>query len=245
MLRADRFLGCFEVSPLERQHSCEKLVSDDSEAPNIDLLVVLLSLQHFRSHVKRSAHDQLEAHIPVKLLSEAKVSDLDVEVILFGRDQENILRLHISMNHLLQMHVIEPQHELVNYVGRLTLCESRQLGEFVEELSALSQLGDDVNVVIVLDQIDDPDYVWMRLLAKNLELVLEQLNKNVRLFNQSLFDDFHGECLAAVSVLTDLDNSELATAQSFAESVPALDVFDPFELPVVGNVRDIFSSRTL
>lgn len=59
------------------------------------------------------------------------------------------------------MHVIKSQHDLVNDVRCLALCESIDLRESVEKLSALGQLRNDINVFTILDQIDYPDYVRM------------------------------------------------------------------------------------
>lgn len=138
-----------------------------------------MSIKHFRRHVKWCPHDQIEATVPFEFLREAKISNFDIEVLFVGRVQQNILRLDISVNNLLKMHVIKSQHELVDYVRCLSLCESIRLSESVEKLSTLSQLRNHINVDIILNQIDYSDKIRMRLLSENLKLVLEELDKDV------------------------------------------------------------------
>ena len=48
------------------------------------------------------------------------------------------------------MHVVQAQHDLVNDVHCLALCEAAHLGEALEELTTFNQFGDYVIVVIVL-----------------------------------------------------------------------------------------------
>ena len=71
------------------------------------------------------------------------------------------------MCYVLQMHIVQPKHYLVNDVGRLRLGEAGQLREPLEQLATLDQLGDDVVVLRILDQVDDSDDVGVRLLAQD------------------------------------------------------------------------------
>ena len=108
------------------------------------------------------------------------------------------------------MHIIKSQHELVDYVSCLSLCESIRLSESVEKLSTLSQLRNHINVDIILNQIDYSDKIRMRLLSENLKLVLEELDKDVWPLNQFLVDDLHRKGLTTISVLTYFDYSKLS-----------------------------------
>lgn len=137
------------------------------------------------------------------------------------------------------MHVIKSQHELVNYVGCLSLCESIRLSESVEKLSTLSQLRNHINVDIILNQIDYSDKIGMRLLSENLKLVLEELDKDVWPLNQFLVDDLHRKGLTTISVLTYFDNSKLSFSQGLPENIPALNIFDSLELSVVCGVSNL------
>lgn len=72
-------------------------------------------------HVKRRAEDQIKPGLLVELLGEAKISDFDIEVFRVIRNEQDILRLHISMGNALQVHVVQTKHHLMDDVDCLGL----------------------------------------------------------------------------------------------------------------------------
>ena len=97
--------------------------------------------------------------------------------------EQDVLRFYIAMCNVLEVHVVEAEHDLMDDVGGLRLGEACELGQSLEELTALDELGDDVVVFIVFYQINDAYNVWMRFFTKYRKLVLKQFDVYSVYFN--------------------------------------------------------------
>ena len=82
------------------------------------------------------------------------------------------------MSDVVEVQVVQPEHNLVDDVSSLALSEDVQLGQSLEKLAALHELRDNIIIVVVLDQVDDADDVGVTLLAENGQLILQELNIN-------------------------------------------------------------------
>ena len=133
------------------------------------------------------------------------------------------------MGYLLQVHIVESEHDLVDDIGSLGLREAVDLDESLEKLAAFDYLRDYVVVLLVFQQVDYSDDVWMRFLAKDRELVLKELDVNLLLLDSLLLHDLDRKRLLAVLVHAEAHCSERSLAQSLAEEIPLIDVLDSLE----------------
>ena len=102
--------------PARQQH-----VGDHADTPNIDLLVVsrlhLLILANpydLRCHVEWTAQNEVEALLRIKEAREAKISNLNTQVIDVLRLEEDVLWLEIAMCDVLAVHVVDSEQDLVH-----------------------------------------------------------------------------------------------------------------------------------
>ena len=117
-----------------------------------------------RRHVKWSSEDKIKTSLLIEFLSKSKIGNLDVKVVWVFGHQENVLWLHVSMGDRLQVHVVESQHDLVDDVHSLALCEAGNLWKSLEKLTTFYKLRHNVVIVVVFDQVNDSDDVWVRFL---------------------------------------------------------------------------------
>lgn len=135
------------------------------------------------------------------------------------------------------MHVVQAEHYLADDVCGLALGEAVEFGQSVEQLTALDNLRNDVVIVIIFNEVHNPNDIGMRFFTENLQLILQQFNIDVLLLNRGLMHDLDGEGLLTVLVHAQLDGSEGALAQGFAEEVPIINILQLFELFEITHVQ--------
>lgn len=91
-------------------------------------------------HVEGSAEDKIKSRLLIEFLSKSKIGNLDIKVVRVIRYKENVLWLHVSVGDGLQVHVVEPQHYLVDDVYCLALSEAAYLCEALEKLPTFHKL---------------------------------------------------------------------------------------------------------
>ena len=107
MLVADVEIYFFDAARFEGRFATEKLVSDDTQAPNVDFFGVDLSLNELRSHVKWRSQHQSHTLFLLKFLSESQITYLDIKVVDVFGNKQNILWFHIPMCDRLKMQIVE------------------------------------------------------------------------------------------------------------------------------------------
>lgn len=173
LLLQDILIDLFDVLAVERRLTRQQLIRDNAEAPHVDLLRVLLMKNKLRRHVEWRTQNEVKAGLRLKLTCKAEVSDLNVKVHRVLANKQYVLGLNVAMRDRLQVHIVQAEHDLMDDVGGLRLGEYGQLRQPFEQLAALHELRHHVVVVVVLDQVHDPDDVGVRLLTQNGQLVLE------------------------------------------------------------------------
>lgn len=71
------------------------------------------------------------------------------------------------MSDILKMQVIESEHHLLDNVDCLFFRETIELAESFEELSSFNNLRDDIVIIGILTEINDPDDLGMTLASKD------------------------------------------------------------------------------
>ena len=118
----DLLLGLAGVRvPARQQH-----VGDDTDAPNVDLLVIshlnlliLANTNDLRSHVQWTAEDEVEALLWVEKARETEVGNLDAQIVNILRLEQNVLWLQVTMRNVLVVHVVDGEQDLVHDHGGL------------------------------------------------------------------------------------------------------------------------------
>lgn len=84
--------------PFERGSPRQEDVGNDSDTPRVNLLIIRLLLDDFRSHVQRATQYFLDSFFRVVEACKSKISDLYVQVlIIINVLKENVLRLYVSI----------------------------------------------------------------------------------------------------------------------------------------------------
>ena len=120
-------------------------VHDNSQAPHISFFIVFLVVENFRSHVKWSADDLAQLLALCELSSSPKVYDLDNLILL----QANILWLQIPVDESFFVQVIHRSQYLKHDLSRVFLFEFGSLDNFIEQLSTLQQVHDQIEVDLI------------------------------------------------------------------------------------------------
>ena len=121
---------------IERRHSREKNICDDTTGPDVALLVVVL-VEDLGGDVVRSAELLVEVTVGVVDEGGAKIDDLDlVELLVLFK--EDVLGLKITMDDVGLMAIVDAGKDLLHENGTVTLAEFTTLQNLIEELTALA-----------------------------------------------------------------------------------------------------------
>ena len=117
----------------------------------------------------------------------------------------------------------------MNDMCGLIFREALQEAQTLEQFTTFNDLGHNVVVQLVLEQVNDADDLRMTLAAKDSELILEQLHVDFALAHLLLLHDLDGELRARVSVRAAQDLTESALSKHGTHLVLVTDVAHVFE----------------
>mmetsp|Transcript_26252 Transcript_26252/g.59573 ORF Transcript_26252/g.59573 Transcript_26252/m.59573 type:complete len:212 (-) Transcript_26252:129-764(-) len=143
----------------------EKLVAENPERPDVDVLVVRLTLYHLRRKVVESSTER----VPLRGWSmdgPTKVSDLDLALAVY----QEVLRLDVSVDHVLLVAVGERTSKRADVVCRSLLGEPFHLLQLLVELSASCELEDEVDAALVVEVAVQAEDVGVSQVGLDLDL---------------------------------------------------------------------------
>lgn len=131
-----------DVVVLEGQTSAEHHIQDDAAAPHIHLRPrVQRAPNHLRRGVVRAPAAGLHEVAVLDLVREAKVGDLDVEVVV----EEDVLGLEVAVHDLEAVGVVDAGDHLLEEAAGLRLGHLALVDDVLEELPAgIFEHDDDV-----------------------------------------------------------------------------------------------------
>ncbi|EJK53451.1 hypothetical protein THAOC_27117, partial [Thalassiosira oceanica] len=223
------------VLPVEGRVAGQEDVGDDTYGPQIAAPVVPL-LQHLGGDVVRSPDDGRHGSLAATVVPprESEVDELDGRAVLGV--EEDVLRLQVAVDYVPVVQVLDGLEDLEEYPGRLDLVEATRtalvggpLDDLVEELAALAELGDDVNVLCVLEGVPQADDAAVPHLVEQRDLAPESRRLDGAL---ALLDRLDGVPLAGPPVLALPDRAVVARAEH-----PGVDVVAVFYVGVAAGDR--------
>ena len=131
------------------------------------------------------------------------------------------------------MQIIEPKHDLPNNVDRLSLGETLELLKPFEELAPFDDLGDDVIIVLVFQQIHNANDLGMAFAAQDAQLVFEQRQKDFSFSNHFFLHNFYCEFVPGVIQFALAHFAKSALAEVVPQGVLLLNVFNVFKFFVL------------
>ena len=149
----------------ERRHTREEDVQDHPRAPDVRLVAVV-ALQNLRRDVVGGAHDVVKVLLGLEVGRQAEIDSLDRRV-RFRRLQHEVLGLQIAVDDAQVVAVRDGSHHRSEDGRRVLLGVVPPGDDAVEELAALAQLHDDVDVLAALVGVDELDDV--RVIAEVVE----------------------------------------------------------------------------
>lgn len=146
------------AAALEWEVTAHEHVEEDSERPYV-ALVVIVSIEHFRSHVVRRSSNGL--HLLVLLLPLGK-SEVDNFNFIISRDHD-VLWLDIPMHNIDRMHVIQGSKQFLHIMRSHIFSEDLifLLRNLLEELSSCDVLHNEVDVFFIDVSLVVSDDVWV------------------------------------------------------------------------------------
>lgn len=131
---------------MERWVTGQHLVEQDSECPPVDCLAVALVEENFRSDVLWGSADGVGTFGDD--LGESEINHLQVSVTA----DHDVLGLQVSVDDVQTLEVLEDGHDLGSVECSLLGVEVADASVIGEQVSALEQLGDEVDVPVVLHE---------------------------------------------------------------------------------------------
>lgn len=150
-LRNDLLVVIAEVGSFSGQQN----VQHDSNRPYIRLLVVLLLVKDFWGHVEGSADDLPQLLALCELARSAEVYDL----YILAAFKADVLWFDVPMDEALLVDVVNGREDLHHDLSGVFLAELLPLHDLVEELSALEQIHDQVEMHIVFVDLIELYYI--------------------------------------------------------------------------------------
>ena len=149
---------------IERRHSRENNICDDTSGPDVALLVVVL-VEDLGSDVVRSTELLVEVTAGVVDKGGTEVDDLNL-VELFVLLEQDILRLQVTMHDVGLVAVVDAGEDLFHEDSSIALAELTTLEDLIEELTTFADLGDQVIALLILEELVHLDDVWVILNSK-------------------------------------------------------------------------------
>lgn len=125
------------VADFARMHTREggaamdELVEKDAQRPNVQSVIVVLVLDHFRSHILEGAAEGVPLLHVIRLDAPAEIADLDDVALL----DQNVLRLDVSVDQALLVQIVNAGADLDEEVKSRVLAQILFLSDQVEEIS--------------------------------------------------------------------------------------------------------------
>ena len=163
----------------------QHLIEQYSQTPNVNFLIMIFLEHNFRSHVLTSSTETFSHLIFLKVLSPAKVTQLDIEVLI----KKNILWLEIPVHDALRMKIVNGFANLVEKSHGQFLRHSF-LRVYIEvEIAFQSSLKHNINIAIIIEGLNKLNQVKMLESLMNSYLVID-VNKIllVETFSINFFD---------------------------------------------------------
>ena len=162
-------------------------IQDDPNAPQVALLIVV-ALQHFRSDIVGSAVDLVHGMVVLVVgVRGAEINDLDCS-FLFCVNQ-NVLRLQISVGHILSVAVADGLKDLFGDNSRLKLAKFLSSSDLVEQLDAVAEFSYKEDAAFIFVDLIKPHNVGVVQILENINFVLEP--DALLLAHVELVDDLH------------------------------------------------------
>ena len=150
--------------PIERGHSREKNICDDTTGPNVALLVVVF-VEDLGGDVVRRAELLVEVTVGVVDERGAEVDDLDL-VKLFVLLEQDVLRFQVTMHDVGLVAVVDAGEDLFHEDSSIALAELTTLEDLIEKLTTFADLGDQVIALLILEELVHLDDVRVILYMK-------------------------------------------------------------------------------
>ena len=116
----------------------DKLVKQDAQGPDIDLVIMGLLIEHLRCHIFKCTTEGLTLLHVTQFLFQLKcpseITNLDNVAILALKDQQ-ILWLQISMYKPVLVHVVEAHNSLDKEVGCLLFTEAFHFSNPIKQVT--------------------------------------------------------------------------------------------------------------
>mmetsp|Transcript_86935 Transcript_86935/g.261154 ORF Transcript_86935/g.261154 Transcript_86935/m.261154 type:complete len:409 (-) Transcript_86935:277-1503(-) len=203
---------------VERVATREDNVEDHAERPHVHLLAVARVGEHLGRPVSPRALPLRESAVLPERDRQPEVADLDRQVALVGRRQQQVLGLEVAVADALRVEPRDSLSDLLHQDRRLLLTVGAVLHQLLEELAARHELHHEVPLGLGLEDIEEVDDVLVRAHAPQ-DLDLAPDGRAVR---ARFLDRLDGHGLARLAMRRAADRREVAVAEHLAHLVHLL-----------------------
>lgn len=151
------------VVAVEGSFHVNQFINQDSETPNVDLLILLLLIGHFGRQILPGPTHRLANNVFSIWGAKPEVADFGILVLR----QENVLGLDVSMNVLSLVDVLKSLEDFPSEPEDFVFGEKFAF-EIAEKSASFDELQDDVQVVLV-DEVS-VELHYSRVLQLRLDL---------------------------------------------------------------------------
>ena len=102
-------------------------------------------------------------------LGHAKINDFDVGIWLF-RLKNEVLWLQVAVSYAESVAIVDGKQHLSKELGGINLRKAAFFYNFIEKLSTLTQLGNEINIFVTLEIFIKFEDVWVVELNENVDL---------------------------------------------------------------------------
>ena len=131
------------------------------------------------------------------------------------RDQQQILRLEVAVDHAEAMHVLQREHHLPHHGGRVGLAERPAVANPIEDLSTLSKLQHEHPIRRLLEAVEQANNMLVQADA------VQDIALTLRLFQicAILINELDRISIAAFNQFGSMDRGERALTEQLAQLV--------------------------
>ena len=194
-------------------------MTDNANRPHVHLITILHFLNNLRCHIQWRSQHLGQPFVPVEPRCKAEICQFALNLIIRCLFDQNILRLYVSVDDILFVHVVQGQCCLIDTHRGLLFGKLLFLDNSVVEFTAGDQFAHNIEIVIIFDKLVDPGDVGVVRGGENVQLLRHQVEQDLVFVDFVFLDCLDRILFAGILVSAGAHFTERTLAQDFTDFV--------------------------
>ena len=233
------------IWPCERLVARQTHVSDNAEGPHVSPIITLVNLDDLWRHILCTTQAEGLVLFMVQKLGEAEITQFYLFTFALIFVNHNVFKLQVPMRNADSMHIIQGQHNLVDVISDLSLCQRcGVIRKSIQHVVALNVLHYNIDVAIVLHQVERAHNMRVVELPANFEFLSHEVHQNFVIGNAELIDNLDRDRGLPHTVLSLEDQPELTRIELLFELIDLANIVNALKISHVYKGNGLFYTQS-